>query len=492
MKSKFLVLHPSDQIDRIIDKANLQGTKNGAFDAVLLLGAVTSAPTVKVDQPTYFTQATPDAFSEQLAAETSTSVDVAPRMTLVQPPLSIVTLNNGVRAGFLSGPDFDPASIDEKINNYGGHLDILVSYKWPKVIAAREKLTLVADPNIDSVVVRLKPRYHFAVGAADGKFFELPPFRWDDGRTTRFISLGQEGTKEKWFYAFGIDPQAPAPVADAHLIVNPFAAGEPLDRKRPPEAAPGTSEQLRTAKKPKSVSPDSCFFCLSNPKVEKHMIVSIGESAYVTTAKGPLPKPTREIPFPCHGIIIPIEHVATLRGLGPSLVEHPSYQEMDRFRSAAANAVARTYPDHVLVSFEINRADNVHLHIQFLPLHKSLLDTFADELAAKAALNNEKFQRNQPLHFERYTSATDPGLLDTLNNYDHIVFHVYSSPLTLYAARLADASRLVDLQFPRRVLAATLKCPKRARWDKCKQTAAQETADCNDFKAFFEKFDFTR
>lgn len=489
MKAKFLVLHPSSDIDKVVEKANLQGTKNGKFDAVLLLGDIAAAPEVAVDQQTYFTKGPSDAFKHELSATADVSIDVRPNLTLVQPPLSVLTLESGVKVAFLSGADFDVAAVNEKLSSLHGNVDILVSYKWPKAVAASKKLTLVADAAMDKVVTQLKPRYHFAVGSSDAKFFEMAPFKWEDDTVTRFISLGQEGSGEKWFYAFGIDPQSPAAVPEGHLISNPFTTEASLiERKRPAEVLEPSQTNI---KRTKNVGPESCFFCLSNPKVEKHMIVSIGTQAYLALAKGPLPKPTKDMPFPCHAIIIPIEHVPTLRGT-EDISENPAHLEIRKYQQAIVSALAEKYPEHVLVSFEIDRADNVHLHVQAMPLHKSLLEAFEAEIYAKATLNNDKFHRNQELHFSKFTDENDPELLETINKYDHITFEVFSNPKTIFAARLTDQTKMVDLQFPRRVLAATLKCPKRARWDKCKQTKIQEVGDCEDYKKFFESHDFTK
>ena len=43
-----------------------------------------------------------------------------------------------------------------------------------------------------------------------------------------------------------------------------------------------------------------CWFCLSSPKVEKHLVVSIGDEVYLALAKGPL--------VPEHVLILPITH----------------------------------------------------------------------------------------------------------------------------------------------------------------------------------------
>src|SRR6202012_6067357 len=53
--------------------------------------------------------------------------------------------------------------------------------------------------------------------------------------------------------------------------------------------------------------PDQCFFCLSNPSIATHLITSIGNESYLTTAKGPLPTPKTfpSLGFPGHMLIIP-------------------------------------------------------------------------------------------------------------------------------------------------------------------------------------------
>lgn len=44
-----------------------------------------------------------------------------------------------------------------------------------------------------------------------------------------------------------------------------------------------------------------CWFCLSSPNVESHLITSVGEYYYCALAKGPL--------LPDHALIMPIEHM---------------------------------------------------------------------------------------------------------------------------------------------------------------------------------------
>lgn len=58
---------------------------------------------------------------------------------------------------------------------------------------------------------------------------------------------------------------------------------------------------------------DECWFCLSNPKLTKHLIASIGSEIYVTLPKGQIPPTGTDVsnlvsPVPGggHVLIIPV------------------------------------------------------------------------------------------------------------------------------------------------------------------------------------------
>ena len=65
----------------------------------------------------------------------------------------------------------------------------------------------------------------------------------------------------------------------------------------------------------------SCWFCLSSPDVESHLVISIGEAYYCALAKGPL--------VPNHVLMIPVEHC-------PSTLLMPSEAEVElgRYKNA--------------------------------------------------------------------------------------------------------------------------------------------------------------
>lgn len=82
-------------------------------------------------------------------------------------------------------------------------VDILISNVWPAGVTkdSASAPSASSDPNhivhqVDDVVRRAKPKYHFACGAGEPpQFWEREPFVWEDeqGRVSRFVALGAFG-----------------------------------------------------------------------------------------------------------------------------------------------------------------------------------------------------------------------------------------------------------------------------------------------------------
>ncbi|KAF8469918.1 CwfJ C-terminus 1-domain-containing protein-like protein [Gautieria morchelliformis] len=122
-------------------------------------------------------------------------------------------------------------------------IDILLTHTWPTSMTVATS-TMPPDlqpeiaPQLDDLVRKVKPRYHFTCG---GKFWEREPFCWveENNRTTRFVSLGSfgdqvpaAGKKERWFYAFSISSAAPPPTPQPpppNAARNPFQGDAPDD-----------------------------------------------------------------------------------------------------------------------------------------------------------------------------------------------------------------------------------------------------------------------
>lgn len=481
-KTKILVLYPDpDSLDKVIEKANVQHQKNGPFEAVLMLGGNIPAksPGIEPAVPTYFTGTTDHEGS---------IVDVSPNFMCVQKSWAVVKLQSGITVGFLNkaGSQETPSQVD-----------ILVSYHWAYGVAKTQHLTLVGNKQVDSIVLAARPRYHFAVGTEQGRFYEHSLFAWDKTRSSRFISLAQEGTGNKWFYAFAIDSSEDDTTGAES---NPFTS---LKRQREdsPEIASSSGEKLEkltsinaedandqeNPKRVKVVAPSECYFCLSNPKLEAHMIIAIGSHSYVTIAKGPLSRPNKTRDFSGHAIIIPIDHGPTL----PAPLEKSlAYKEMGDFQAALAKAFLPS--SHATVFYEISRPENIHFHVQMVPVPLAdAQETFEKALADRTRVNNEKYERNAQLSFIQFEND-DPRLLELLDGGNYLKFSLHTKEKVVHYVAQLSGGKSLDLQFPRRVLAFHLRSPKRIYWEKCRQTVAQETTDCEKFKKFFKSYDFTR
>lgn len=417
------------------------------------------------DLPTYF-------------VEGKALVKSAPQDSGAQPnlaflgPSGVTKLASGVTVGYLTGvpEDVDLSVFSDK------QVDILITYQWPAAIASEEKLTAVGNAQVDEVVKMTKPRYHFAVGTETGRFFERPPYKWSfETHQTRFISLGQQGSGDRWFYAFSYSRDSEA---SENCTENPFEEAAKSSAK-----AKSSETALPIAKKQKVVSPQQCFFCLSNPLVETHMIFSVGQNSYLTIAKGPLTKATRDLGFSGHGIIIPIEHIPCINKANRALIS-----EMEDYKSKIIRMFQSLGRGNYSVAFfEINRKANVHFHIQFMPVATALLKNF-DTVLESRVKRDAKFTQNAELEFHK-SELDDETTRNKLKSGDYIEFTLADSPThqTFYTCRLQDGS--VDLQFPRKVLAHLMNAANRIHWTKCQKPYSVEIKEAQSFKEVFKSFD---
>lgn len=461
-KSKFLVLYTGQaSLDAVLGKANLQNAKVGPFAAVVLLGQPqldVSAVTTKPDAPTYF-------FGSD---EKHHFAEAGPNLICVHGQQARLHLAYGLSMVFYN--DALEAAPDSEIPAQDA--DLFFSHNWPYAMAVAEKSALVGDRKIDTVAQSVRPRYHFCVGPEQGRFHEHPPFQWGPGRSGRIVSLAREGTGAKWFYAFGIDTDPD----QTQTGENPYTV-KPAKRSLEPEPTEPAPEENGTApKRARVVAPQDCFFCLSNPRAEVHMIVAIGTHAYLTIAKGPLTQANKFLSFSGHAIITPIEHVPVILG--------DARAESAKFEASLVSAFKAQH--HNVVFFEYSRASNVHGHIQAVPVHEGLLmDQFERALEAKLAANG-KYERN--MHFSFSKVAT----LEEIEHPEFLRISVVMDGTTTHFVAPLAGEKAPDLQFPRRVLAYLLRINKRVNWDKCRQTTQQEITDCQRFKDFYREHDITR
>ncbi|KAI8914273.1 CwfJ C-terminus 1-domain-containing protein-like protein [Gorgonomyces haynaldii] len=304
----------------------------------------------------------------------------------------VLTTPEGLRIGYLSGvydenhyklPD-TPDWFLKHSNYYNQEhihilekqdpVDILLTHEWPSHIAESQQVKGQMGPSI--VCAKIRPRYHFSFGS----FYEREPF-WNTTHCTRFISLNQFGKKDRWFYAFNIDPMASMD-PDALKQKPPKTTQSPFGDLIEEETNDFFFHSEKKLKKPKSNSdsdivcracggrghtarkcpesgqnphalalkrrdPNQCWFCLSNPDVESHLIVSVIQETYLTAAKGGLVNR--------HTILVPVTHYPSTRALQVMEKEadkaNQVLNEIERVRGTI-DAIERSN-GCFLVSFEI-------------------------------------------------------------------------------------------------------------------------------------------
>ncbi|PLN74981.1 CwfJ C-terminus 2-domain-containing protein-like protein [Aspergillus taichungensis] len=408
---------------------------------------------------------------------------------------------------------------------YGAHsADLLITHQWPKGIRFRSQVPLpegATTPDevqcIADLCATLKPRYHLSSSA--GFFFEREPFfhmptedQPDAKPLTRFISLAayNNTSKQKWMYAFTLDPSAASPLSvPAGATASPLSTSQnkrkPLTSQKDSYsrfAVDDDSHRPRKRARAPPPGPDQCFFCLSNPNIATHLITSIGNESYLTTAKGPLPtsKTFPSLGFPGHMLIIPFTHSPTLHSIPDADSRSNTYSEMQRYR-ASLHTMLRTRSAGTgaplgAVTWEVSRGNGIHTHWQFLPVPSDLVQRGLVEAAFKVEAENLKYPK-----FDTVSATTDPAH-DTGDFFRVWVWAPASGTDPADEAPSADVVEKClllplgpefrfDLQFGRRVMAKLMGLEKRINWRDDVQSEREEEADAMAFKEAFKEFDFT-
>jgi hypothetical protein len=360
-----------------------------------------------------------------------------------------------------------------------------------------------------------------------GAFWEREPYR-AEGRShsvSRFVSLARFGNEKKtrWFMALSLGkssegnkrPQAvpenatPSPYASSSLSSSAIESSKRKSYADASEMDSGINYRwAETGKKARhngkgfpnlpqrpdvtmpdrprqpvhAVAPADCWFCLSNAQCAKHLIVTIGTECYVAMPKGQLPSTSdgsSPIPGGGHVLIIPIEHIASLRGSDDDAGRRSIAQEMEQWRSALRKAYSSF--NAVMVSWEICRTSNTragHMQCQVLPIPRRRFDGLKQYVREMAKEADYEFEEDQE-RAKRFFS------LDEQTGHDDYFRFDFDGETWLM---LIKPERRFNLQFPRQTLAAYLGTPDRADWRKCARSEAIETAENKAFKSAFQEF----
>lgn len=418
------------------------------------------------------------------------------------------TTNEGLKIAYMSGvQNQDPLlakdynyslqniqSLEDNLRwddtRYPG-VDILLTSDWPKGISNRSQPSGIRDLEVGSPLVsRLgllsRPRYHFC--GLQGEHYERAPYRNHQTgsemakHVTRFIALGKVGNKEKkkWLYAFNISPlktmQRSELVAQPSVVTDiPFlpehieVKGEKkqqfffdMNAKMEDEGR-GKKRRNEEDDPGRKVAAGPCWFCLSSPEVEKHLIVSVGEHSYVALAKGAL--------TPDHIMILPIGHHQCL----VSLPEEVS-QEIDKFKSALRKMYKKL--GKVPVFFERNFKSQ-HLQLQVVPIIKDDANIVKKEFLDQAS--SREIDLNEiPSHIPISQLAVQgqPYFFVETPNKDKLFGRIDKGFPLQFGRDVLCGDKLLDL-------------PERVDWKSCKLDKDEETEQTKQFRKQFSQFDFT-
>ncbi|KAF2134426.1 hypothetical protein P153DRAFT_371809 [Dothidotthia symphoricarpi CBS 119687] len=400
--------------------------------------------------------------------------------------------------------------VDAKTLRGATTADILVTSEWPEGIHKRSKVDFNPEvhPQVRQCVadldVVLKPKYHFSTSGVN--FYEREPFfHAPNAETdnlypmTRFISLAAYGNpnKQKWIYAFSLDPSASNPISPpTGSTACPVTLSEKKRQAQEPREQTlvyddGGRGGRRSHKRRKGehrgpISASECFFCLANENIATHLVTSIGENSYITTAKGPL-STSQTFPrlgFPGHMLIIPFSHQPTL-GAMEEEERRCTYAEMQKYRTSMNSMLkAAAEEDYGSVTWEVSKSSLPHTHWQYLPVTTDLIRKGLVEAAFKALAEN--------LHWPTFTKEdVGDGFEETSDFFRVLVWDPRddTAKQSSYIMRFDEKIRFHN-QFGREVLAKLLRLDKRLDWRDCGQTQVEEEQDVQRFKEAFKDFDF--
>ncbi|KAL5201133.1 hypothetical protein ABZP36_035487 [Zizania latifolia] len=213
----------------------------------------------------------------------------------------------------------------------------------------------------------------------------------------------------------------------------------------------------------------SCWFCLSSPDVESHLVISIGDGYYCALPKGPL--------VPNHVLVIPVEHCSSTLAM-PVEAE----AELGRYKDALGKYFGKQGKTAVYFEWVSQHSHHANLQVVPVPLSKAASVKKIFHLAA------------QRLGFE--FSVVNPDgdakhgreLLRSQYDRKSSLFYV-ELPEGSVLLHLVDSNEKFPAQFGREVLAGLLSMADRADWRNCKISKEEEIQMVDDFKQGFHEFD---
>ncbi|GAA5875458.1 hypothetical protein JCM16303_000635 [Sporobolomyces ruberrimus] len=230
----------------------------------------------------------------------------------------------------------------------------------------------------------------------------------------------------------------------------------------------------------KPISPDECWFCLSNPKVTKHLIASIGSETYLTLPKGQVCS-TDQSPVPGggHVLLIPIAHYPTLRSI-PSDVSAQVLEEVELYKQALKSCFTKFGADMIVFEMARTSGKGGHAHIQICPIPSSLSSEAESTFTAQAQKYGFDLEEVSD-HTAFYRDAETDG-----KGTDYFKVDLPNGKTLVHWIKKEER---FGLQFGRETVALLLHTPDRVDWKQCAKSDEDEKKDTQRFKSAFKSFD---
>ncbi|KAG4970175.1 hypothetical protein JHK85_036596 [Glycine max] len=222
------------------------------------------------------------------------------------------------------------------------------------------------------------------------------------------------------------------------------------------------------SRRPGSGRSKECWFCLSSPNVESHLIISIGENYYLALAKGPLVED--------HVLIIPVEHMPSTLSMSSE-----SEIELSRFQNSLKSYCKSQEKE--VIFFEWVSVRGTHANLQAIPIPSSKA-IMAEKIFNLAA---------QKLGFEFVTKKFDSisegrKFLKAQIDGDSSLFYAQIPGGTILLHHVEEKEKF-PAQFGREVLAGLLNMADNADWRNRKHSKDEEMKIVEVFKSRFQEYD---
>eukprot|EP00940_MAST-03C_sp_MAST-3C-sp2_P001189 g1189.t1 len=227
----------------------------------------------------------------------------------------------------------------------------------------------------------------------------------------------------------------------------------------------------------------ACWFCLSTPGFETHLVASVGTEVYLALPKGPL--------LSGHILIVPIDHNISSLSMAPA----DTLSEIRRYLQALRAYFASSGQSIVAFEHNISRAGIMkHMHIQVVPVPSSNDDAAVqrafESLGAKRNVDFRSLDADARIPLK----SGEPYFLAILPSGKQLL-HVPTrstrpAPPPPRGQSRPPRSREGCLpSFGREAICGLIgENPKRVNWKNCVLTKEQEIAATEAFKKGFGKY----